>query len=396
MKMGSHRWARRCDLLGAPGNPGVARLSKCVPADLTKPDELLSDRRSRAGRPHRGRPRGASQRRHRRRVWRRVTAHRGPTRAAAALESSKAFAKHFMARHGVPTARFADCTTSKEALDAIARGDLGFPIVVKADGLAAGKGVVIADDRATAEAAVREAMVDRRFGGAGDRVVLEEFLVGQEASYFGPSDGRSSSGCRRRRITSGSSTAIEAEHRRHGRIRAKPARHARGRGARNQRGGRARARRDACRRPPIQGVPVRRADADGGRAESGGVQRAVRRSRGAGDPADARRGPARAADGRGHRRAAVRAARMRDERWSAWCWRPPAIRSRPNRGASSKGWRGRRRCRARWCFTPGRRRATARSSRRAAACSQWSAAGPPTRRDRRGLPRRQRIRFEGM
>ena len=67
----------------------------------------------------------------------------------------------------------------------------GLPIVVKADGLAAGKGVVIAEDRATAEAAVREAMVDRRFGGAGDRVVLEEFLVGQEASYFVLSDGRS-------------------------------------------------------------------------------------------------------------------------------------------------------------------------------------------------------------
>ena len=115
----------------------------------------------------------------------------GPTRAAAALESSKAFAKHFMARHSVPTARFADCTTSKEAFDVIARGELGLPIVVKADGLAAGKGVVIAEDRATAEAAVREAMVDRRFGGAGDRVVLEEFLVGQEASYFVLSDGRS-------------------------------------------------------------------------------------------------------------------------------------------------------------------------------------------------------------
>ena len=63
--------------------------------------------------------------------------------------------------------------------------------MIKADGLAAGKGVVIAEDRASAEAAVREAMVDRKFGSAGDRVVLEEFLVGQEASYFVLSDGRS-------------------------------------------------------------------------------------------------------------------------------------------------------------------------------------------------------------
>jgi len=96
-----------------------------------------------------------------------------------------------MARHHVPTARFADCATADEALAVIARGDLGYPVVVKADGLAAGKGVVIADNRDAADAAVREAMVDRRFGGAGDRVVLEEFLVGQEASYFVLSDGRS-------------------------------------------------------------------------------------------------------------------------------------------------------------------------------------------------------------
>jgi phosphoribosylamine--glycine ligase len=96
-----------------------------------------------------------------------------------------------MARHDVPTAKFADCATAGDALAAIARGDLGFPLVIKADGLAAGKGVVIAEDRADAEAAVREAMVDRKFGSAGDRVVLEEFLVGQEASYFVLADGES-------------------------------------------------------------------------------------------------------------------------------------------------------------------------------------------------------------
>src|SRR5690606_36586844 len=101
----------------------------------------------------------------------------GPTRAAAALEASKAFAKDFMARYGVPTAAFRVCRSADGALDAIARGEFGFPVVVKADGLAAGKGVIIAEDHAVAEAAVRATMVDRRFGEAGDRIVLEEFLV---------------------------------------------------------------------------------------------------------------------------------------------------------------------------------------------------------------------------
>ena len=114
----------------------------------------------------------------------------GPTRAAAALESSKAFAKAFMARHGIPTARFAVCKDERQALDAV-RGDrFGFPVVVKADGLAAGKGVTVAADRNAAEAAVREAMVARRFGDAGETVVIEECLTGPEVTYFVVSDGR--------------------------------------------------------------------------------------------------------------------------------------------------------------------------------------------------------------
>ena len=108
----------------------------------------------------------------------------GPTKAAAALESSKAFAKAFMQRHAVPTARFQVCDSAAAALDAVAAGALGYPLVLKADGLAAGKGVVIAEDRASAERTVRMAMVERRFGAAGERLVLEEFLVGEEASYF--------------------------------------------------------------------------------------------------------------------------------------------------------------------------------------------------------------------
>ncbi|MCY4660402.1 MAG: phosphoribosylamine--glycine ligase [Acidobacteria bacterium] len=114
----------------------------------------------------------------------------GPSRAAARLESSKAFAKAFMQRHGIPTARHAVCTSEREARDAVAGDRFGFPVVVKADGLAAGKGVTVAADRAAAEAAVREAMVERRFGDAGTSVVIEECLAGPEVSFFVVSDGR--------------------------------------------------------------------------------------------------------------------------------------------------------------------------------------------------------------
>lgn len=113
----------------------------------------------------------------------------GPTRAAAQLETSKAFAKDFMRRHGVPTAHYRVCVSEQEALSAIRSGEFGEALVVKADGLAAGKGVVVAPDRRAAEAAVRSAMVDRSFGDAGARVVLEEMLQGPELSFFVVADG---------------------------------------------------------------------------------------------------------------------------------------------------------------------------------------------------------------
>jgi phosphoribosylamine--glycine ligase len=108
----------------------------------------------------------------------------GPTKAAAQLESSKAFAKDFMHRHSVPTAHYRVCTSASDAIAAIRSGEFGDALVVKADGLAAGKGVVVAADRVTAESAVRSAMVDRAFGDAGTRVVLEELLQGPEVSFF--------------------------------------------------------------------------------------------------------------------------------------------------------------------------------------------------------------------
>ena len=113
----------------------------------------------------------------------------GPSRAAAQLECSKVFAKNFMARHGIPTARFRVCTDADQAREIVTSGELGFPVVVKADGLAAGKGVVVARDQAEARDAIRDAMEDRQFGDAGSRVVLEECMTGPEVSFFALCDG---------------------------------------------------------------------------------------------------------------------------------------------------------------------------------------------------------------
>lgn len=113
----------------------------------------------------------------------------GPSRAAARLETSKAFAKDFMQRHRVPTARYRVCTSATDALAAIRSGEFGDALVVKADGLAAGKGVVVAPDLASAESAVTSAMVDKAFGAAGNRVVLEEMLSGPELSFFVVANG---------------------------------------------------------------------------------------------------------------------------------------------------------------------------------------------------------------
>jgi phosphoribosylamine--glycine ligase len=113
----------------------------------------------------------------------------GPTKAAARLETSKAFAKAFMERHEIPTGRFRTCDSADEAMQIAGSGELGFPLVLKADGLAAGKGVVIVGDRREAEVAIQGAMIERRFGAAGARLVLEECLTGPEVSFFVLCDG---------------------------------------------------------------------------------------------------------------------------------------------------------------------------------------------------------------
>ena len=112
----------------------------------------------------------------------------GPTKAAAQLESSKDFAKAFMVRHNIPTAAYATFTDAKLAHDYVAKQ--GAPIVIKADGLAAGKGVVVALDDAEAHAAIDAMLSDNKLGDAGARVVIEEFLTGEEASFIVMVDGK--------------------------------------------------------------------------------------------------------------------------------------------------------------------------------------------------------------
>ena len=113
----------------------------------------------------------------------------GPSRQGAKLESSKVFAKEFMARHGIPTAGFIIEDRAEEALRYLDSNEARFPIVVKADGLAAGKGVVVAKTKEEAQTAVRRIMIDREFGDAGDRIVVEDCLEGREASFIVFTDG---------------------------------------------------------------------------------------------------------------------------------------------------------------------------------------------------------------
>ena len=112
----------------------------------------------------------------------------GPTRGAAQLEGSKAFTKDFLARHNIPTAGYGNFTDLDQALAFLK--EKGAPIVIKADGLAAGKGVIVAMTMAEAEAAVRDMLDGNRFGDAGHRVVIEEFLEGEEASFIVMVDGQ--------------------------------------------------------------------------------------------------------------------------------------------------------------------------------------------------------------
>jgi phosphoribosylamine--glycine ligase len=177
------------DVIIAPGNPGPASLGRCVPVDVTDPAAMLG-LANREGvdltvvGPEAILNQGVAD------VFR--AAGRpivGPTRAGAQLECSKVFSKNFMVRHRIPTAKFVVCESADAALAVIARGEFGLPVVVKADGLAAGKGVVVAETAAEANEAIHAAMVDGLFGAAGSTVVIEECLTGPEVSFFALCDG---------------------------------------------------------------------------------------------------------------------------------------------------------------------------------------------------------------
>ncbi len=175
------------EVVAAPGNPGIAALGRCAPvraddldalvalAEAERPDFTLIGPEAplALGVVDRFRARGLP-------VF-------GPTAAAARIETSKAWAKRLMRDAGVPTARASTHTDAAEAKRAAA--SLGAPVVVKASGLAAGKGVVVAETLAEAEAAIDDMLVGNRYGAAGAEVLVEEFMAGEELSVFYLTDG---------------------------------------------------------------------------------------------------------------------------------------------------------------------------------------------------------------
>ena len=182
------RDAPNVELIAAPGNPGIGTLARCVKVGASDVEGLLRLAREEsvgltivgpeaplaAGIVDRFRAEGLA-------IF-------GPTAGAAQIETSKAFSKALMERGGVPTARAVICTTLDEALSAI--DQFGAPVVIKASGLAAGKGVIVAQDLEEARVAARAIMAEGIFGSAGSTVLVEEFMEGEELSLFVLTDGR--------------------------------------------------------------------------------------------------------------------------------------------------------------------------------------------------------------
>ena len=176
------------ELYCAPGNAGIAQEAECLPVDLAQTKSIVElAQRLQADLTIVGpeAPLVAGVVDEFEKVGLAII---GPNKAAARLEGSKIFAKEFMRRHSIPTARFEVAGTFEEALHALARFPL--PVVVKADGLAAGKGVVVARNPVEAEQAVEDFMLRKTLGSAGDRVIIEECLIGEETSFIVLTDGR--------------------------------------------------------------------------------------------------------------------------------------------------------------------------------------------------------------
>ncbi len=173
----------------APGNAGIAELADCVPIDTSNIVEVADFAQTIKadltvvgpelplvlGIGDEFRRRGMS-------VF-------CPDRAAAEIEGSKAFAREFMQRHKIPAPRYEICAAREEAQAFLGRAPFGYPLVIKADGLASGKGTVVAKDAAEAKGVVAQMMTDKRFGSAASKLVMEEFLSGEEVSFLVLSDG---------------------------------------------------------------------------------------------------------------------------------------------------------------------------------------------------------------
>ncbi len=178
---------RVTEVIAAPGNGGIAQIARCVPVDVNSLQSLLdivvreNPDLTVIG-PEVPLALG---------IVDKLVAHDyrvfGPTQAAARLESSKAFAKDFMRRHDIPTAAYALCTSIDEVRERLPR--FSTPVVVKASGLAAGKGVVICNTHAETESTAAEIFSGALLGTADTEIVLEEFLTGEELSFFALCDG---------------------------------------------------------------------------------------------------------------------------------------------------------------------------------------------------------------
>ena len=173
----------------APGNAGIAELADCIPIDVSNTVEVADFAQTIKADltvvgPELPMVLGIGD----------EFARRGlsifcPSRAAAEIEGSKAFAREFMDRHKIPSPRYEICRSHEEALAFVKRAPLGWPVVAKADGLASGKGTFLVQDAAEAKTVVGQLMAEKKFGNAGAKVVIEEFLNGEECSFLLFCDG---------------------------------------------------------------------------------------------------------------------------------------------------------------------------------------------------------------
>ena len=185
---GPLRIRRVTEVVCTPGNAGIAQLARIVPANQKDLDDLLRVTAAESPDlvivgPELPLSLGLADE-----LQRRSFPVFGPTRAAAQLESSKAFAKRFMQRHQIPTAAYAVATSERQALDSIEL--FHFPVVIKADGLASGKGVIMCENRREASDAIAGLLAGKLLGEPQSAIVIEEFLTGEEVSFLLLSDGK--------------------------------------------------------------------------------------------------------------------------------------------------------------------------------------------------------------